>query len=293
MPIALFQHILRHTAATDAFTVYYPSQDLRFLIRYFFVYTADQGVAQELAFADGLPGIVFLLDEPNEYCFLTNQDEYLQRTGYIVASLLEGIYIQKSPALKRLLGVRFTYEGLYHLLKQPVHELGQEVAWDLYAIFGSQAKGWQEIMQDAIPITDKIRYIEQFFRQRINPAFTPNAIFREAVNKVQMAKGQLTINQLAGSLKVNYKWLERNFRTYLGITPKEYARQNRFLHAYFELQQTRGIDLMGVAIHNGYYDQNHFAKEFKQFTRKTPLSYIQESWLEYTPARDRADLPVL
>ena len=39
---------------------------------------------------------------------------------------------------------------------------------------------------------------------------------------------------------------------------------------------------LNVAIANGYYDYNHFLKEFKDFTGKTPVEYISRKEVPFT-----------
>ena len=50
---------------------------------------------------------------------------------------------------------------------------------------------------------------------------------------------------------------------------------HRFMHAYFELVGNEAVDLMRIAVANGYYDANHFLKDFKAYTGKTPLEYLK------------------
>ncbi|MDD6211169.1 MAG: helix-turn-helix domain-containing protein [Bacteroidales bacterium] len=74
-------------------------------------------------------------------------------------------------------------------------------------------------------------------------------------------------------MNLSYKWLDRNFARHIGIRPKEYASLQRFIHAYFAFMEDKDSDLMDIAINSGYYDQNHFTKEFKKYTGLSPLIY--------------------
>jgi len=61
----------------------------------------------------------------------------------------------------------------------------------------------------------------------------------------------------------------------MGLTPKEYIQLQRFISAYINLY-SKSYDLLSVALDNGYYDYNHFLKEFKDFTGKAPLKFINQ-----------------
>ncbi|TCC99764.1 AraC family transcriptional regulator [Pedobacter frigidisoli] len=87
--------------------------------------------------------------------------------------------------------------------------------------------------------------------------------------------GIITVRNVSNNVGVNYKWLERNFAQHIGLLPKEYIQLQRFIHAYNELLGDKNIDLMRVAIRNGYYDSNHFLKDFKAYTGKTPRAYLK------------------
>lgn len=94
-----------------------------------------------------------------------------------------------------------------------------------------------------------------------------------AIEYINRNKGQISVARVTHQLGVNYKWLERNFLNHFEITPKEYIQLQRFISAYVHLHD-KSCDLHGTAIAGGYYDYNHFMKEFKDFTGKTPLEYI-------------------
>lgn len=246
------------------------------MIRYFFLYQPGASTAYELAFADGLPGLVFLPGAAGVLRFRTPRTRKVRQAGGLVEALLEGVYLDESTAGAPVLGVRFTPQGLHHLLQFPLHQLRGGVCWELNDVFGTDICPVLNCVRGNAPIGEQIGCIEQFMRGRLRSSIAPNALFMEAVERIKGAQGQLRVDELAHSLKVDYKWLERQFLRYLGISPKEFARSHRFLHAYFDLQQSHGRDAMGAAVRNGYYDQNHLGKEFKRFTLRSPLAYWQE-----------------
>ncbi|MFV0420185.1 MAG: helix-turn-helix domain-containing protein [Dysgonomonas sp.] len=121
-------------------------------------------------------------------------------------------------------------------------------------------------------IKEKIDLIELFVMNLIS-ANTKTGLLNSAIEFINQTKGQIFVSDVIRHINVNYKWLERNFIKYLGLTPKEYIQLQRFISAYIGLHN-QPDDLLNVAITNGYYDYNHFLKEFKDFTGKTPIEYI-------------------
>ncbi len=276
MPIELYKHIFHQQTSDSHFIRYIPDEELKAVVDSYGLYLSAKGETQAMAFTDGWPVMAVMLDEPFRYEFNTGHKKETVHAGYLSGLFLEGTYITKAAEMKRLLVIRFTCEGLYHLLQQPLSALRGKTCWSLEELFGQEALGLLENIAKASSTAQQIQCVAYFLKRRIRPGLQGNAIFRQAVIRIRATKGEGNIQALARELNVTYKWLERKFQQYMGVSPKEYARLNRFLHAYFDLQATVGNDLMGTAIRHGFYDQNHFTKEFKQFTHQTPLAYLRE-----------------
>ncbi len=67
---------------------------------------------------------------------------------------------------------------------------------------------------------------------------------------------------------------ERKFMQQNGITPKFFARINRFYQAYQSKDKHPNADWLRIALHSGYYDYQHLVKDFKQFSGSSPRSLL-------------------
>lgn len=87
---------------------------------------------------------------------------------------------------------------------------------------------------------------------------------------------QFALDQLGRNPKHSIKdlarqsgWCERRFsqifREQVGFTPKVWQRLRRFQHAVRELQAGQNVPWAEVAAAYGFYDQAHFANEFRKF----------------------------
>lgn len=271
MPVDLFQHIARPQEQA-ACTLYEPSPDLRPVVSTFFLYNAAESSRRELAFADGQPCLGFMPDPPHTYTFIGHDTVQTRRYAFLSGVLLEGVYIDRAASAQRLFGVRFTERGLYHLLRTPLKNLRGAVSWEVSDIFGARADALVDAVLAGRTVGQWIAVLETFLRERLRDTPAPDGLYDEAMQAIRHSGGQLRID----SLKVGYKWLERKCITYMGMTPKEYARLHRFLGAFFALRQAdRGG--AGVAFEHGYYDQNHFIREFRRFTARTPREFLHGS----------------
>lgn len=82
-------------------------------------------------------------------------------------------------------------------------------------------------------------------------------------------------------LYVTEKTLQRMFESYVGISPRLYKRICRFSAAFQQLNLRKFLKLSDIAYDNGYADQSHFVRDFKEFTHLTPKDYLHFSTPEF------------
>ncbi len=117
-------------------------------------------------------------------------------------------------------------------------------------------------------------YINQLSRRnriRINEPVT------YATRLIQKNKGTLLLMDLRKELYITERTLERRFEQHIGLTPKMYSRICQFNAALQQLSRNRFSDMAGVAMENGYADQSHLIRAFKDFTTYSPLEYIKQA----------------
>ena len=221
-------------------------------------------------FYDGFPAIMLFPDRNNKVCINIDSKENIVKSGWVDAGVMKKVYVRYLEYLEYILIIRFKPEYFHQLfnLKPSFFKCKNitslaEINFDiefLSQIFATDS------------IDNKINIIESYIKSLI----TLNdkvGLLKSAVELINQTKGQISVADVIREIGVNYKWLERNFSKYLGLTPKEYIQLQRFISAYLNLHADPN-DLLNVAITNGYYDYNHFLKEFKDFTGKTPIEYI-------------------
>jgi transcriptional regulator GlxA family with amidase domain len=82
----------------------------------------------------------------------------------------------------------------------------------------------------------------------------------------------LEIEELAKQVHISKRQIQRDFKNYVGLSPKKYARILRFNYI-FKLMQEKDMKWVDIAIQSGYFDQAHFIKNFKEFTGEEPSNY--------------------
>ncbi len=86
----------------------------------------------------------------------------------------------------------------------------------------------------------------------------------------------ITLELLAGELFISKYHLQRLFRQYMQMSPKEYLCQLRINHAKQALRTTN-LSVREIAAEVGYNNVSHFIHLFQKYERQTPGSY-RTSW---------------
>jgi AraC-like DNA-binding protein len=103
----------------------------------------------------------------------------------------------------------------------------------------------------------------------IKPPAKESRIFH-ALTLIRKDPSFIKIEELADSLSISRRFLEKEFKKYIGLTPKKYMQIERINRAV----KMPGRKLPDMALEHGYYDQAHFIKEFKEFTGETPSKFF-------------------
>ena len=118
--------------------------------------------------------------------------------------------------------------------------------------------------QDA---NERIRVVERFLLKVLQTS-SVNCFEVCAVNRINAAMGSIRIGQLARSLDISPRQLNRRFLQVVGLSPKKFSAINRFQKAL--LFKHSGWSTGDVLAETGYYDQAHFIHDFQRYAQSSP-----------------------
>jgi AraC-like DNA-binding protein len=166
-------------------------------------------------------------------------------------------------ALYKLLGIDISRLTNKHV---PLYEVHQDFHDKLSPLFKSYNNPTETIKKiNAILLESKL------FEDK-------NSIFiDQAIHNIKRTEGMIQIEELLNDLPFSQKSLETHFKKIVGLTPGKYIRLYRFFHLMrkYESQQ---IELKDLIYMYDYYDQSHFAKDFKLFMSESPHSYFKKDY---------------
>ena len=111
-------------------------------------------------------------------------------------------------------------------------------------------------------------YFNQFFSERIKSKDKP---LQSVIDDIHSTNGQLSISELSKRNFTTVRQLERHFKNFIGLSPKEYSNIIRFQHALSIIKNSnQNRSLLDIAFECGYYDHSHLTNEIKRNTGLSP-----------------------
>lgn len=271
------QAVLRlHDTPQLRYKLYRPNPLLSPFVRCYWVLQQDSQTWQrELMLPDGYIDLIFCFAESYRRRELASTGETHINASHIVGQRTRSVFLTETNKLD-LLGVKLRPFGLWALANMPASEFyGQIVAVDA---FSTILPDLEDRLYNLPTDEARIAQLEHFLAERLLPQQREPAL-ANGIQTLLQSRGTIPIATLPEQLNLSRKTLERHFSQYVGISPKRFARVIRFKATFKHLkelaqQQPQAPMQTHGYLDFGYYDQNHFIKDFKYFMDSTPAVYF-------------------
>jgi len=196
------------------------------------------------------------------------------RESYVIGGRANSV-LTCSPGGLRLAGVKLDPRALRALMRRPLTDFRDNTV-------GFADLGCRELvdLEDEIANLDSVDVLpgalDRFFLRRMTDEVRDDPAIELLLGKIRETRGAQPILSWAREHGIDVRTLERRFIARMGMTPKQFARIERFKHGYCRLNERRPG---GRRAHlEAYYDDSHFDREFRHFMGISPLA-----WLNRTP----------
>jgi AraC-like DNA-binding protein len=190
------------------------------------------------------------------------------------AGLASSYVVTESAGFGGGVQLDFTPIGAYLFTGIPADELANRVV-HLEDILGVGAVGLIQRLEETPDWDTRLDMVEQLALDRLSIAPRPSEGVAWAFQRLEARRGLVRINDLCSALDWKPKQLIERFRHEVGLPPKQVARIIRFQRAVQMLTPERPSCLADVAFECGYFDQAHFAREFREFAGSTPGEFLR------------------
>lgn len=154
---------------------------------------------------------------------------------------------------------------------------------DLSLLHHSRARETLRQLEDSESATDQVSLISSYIHQlaKLNDSH-PDHTVQFAVTRLSGAGGKIPISSVLEPLHVTARTFERRFKEHVGVSPKLFARICQFQSTLRQMENNNYFKLSDLAFDNGYADQSHFIRAFREFTGQSPLLFqkSRHEWQE-------------
>lgn len=174
--------------------------------------------------------------------------------------------------------VQFQPGALFRLTGIPASELTNTFL-DAEAVFGNEIRLVNERLSHTRHYTGMIPVVEAFLLRLINRVRRPDLRPIDRVSRFILEHpATVSLDWLADQACLSQRQFYRQFVEREGISPKLYARIARFEKAMKYKNARPGLDWLSVALDLGYYDYQHLARDFREFTQLSPNAFMQREY---------------
>lgn len=96
------------------------------------------------------------------------------------------------------------------------------------------------------------------------------------VHDIMQRHGNVHMSELESYTGYSTRYLQQIFADQIGLAPKIAISNIRFQSALRMMVEKPELSLATIAQVNGYYDQSHFTKVFKEYTGMTPALFMKD-----------------
>jgi AraC-like DNA-binding protein len=184
-----------------------------------------------------------------------------------------GRFVRQYTGDGRVFGIKFRPGAFYPFFQKPVSLIANtSIAAAL--VFPTAADAEEQIFgcrNDEGMVT----MAAQFLFANLPPLDPEMKIARGIVETIIKDREVTRIRHLVSRFNATERTLQRLFQRYVGASPRWVIKRYRAYEALDHLHDAQPLQLAALAQHLGYFDQAHFANDFKNNVGLAPSEYAE------------------
>lgn len=176
-----------------------------------------------------------------------------------------------------LMGIVFEPSG-FPVFASDRADLFSNRSVDLEDVWGASMRGWRDRLRELSGPAERLLCLERLLAQTfaarlVLPRPMRHCAVDYALRRFAQARPVVAVRDVARSTGWSERRFSQVFREQVGLSPKMWCRLQRFQRAVKELHAGADVPWSKLALDCGYYDQSHFANEFRAFSGVDVTTY--------------------
>jgi methylphosphotriester-DNA--protein-cysteine methyltransferase len=195
--------------------------------------------------------------------------------GALVSGISTQSYFYDPRQRASVIGVHFRPGGAFPFLGVSPSEI-VDTHVPLDDLWGSVSQNLREQLLEAASPSQRLRIVEAALLRRLRSAPPGHPAVRAALVALRDGGGGARVADVAAEVGLSRRRFIEVFEREVGLTPKLYARLQRFHHVKQRIA-TRGgpASWAAFAAEHGYFDQSHLLRDFGEFAGMSPAEYLR------------------
>ena len=208
------------------------------------------------------------------YVLQGNKKQELPRY-YVVGQQTERYYINSDSNVVELYGVTLQPCGLWHLFKPNMPSITNKAVANNF-LLESNLQEFTENFEAEQSSKSRIQLLEGLLINKFLAIQPQPNVIDSAIELIKENYGCCSIKEITGKLGISERYLEKNFKCMVGITPSTYKRLVKFNFMLGEIKADTSTDYQLLSALFNYYDFSHFSKDFKKYCGVSPSKFQVE-----------------
>lgn len=175
----------------------------------------------------------------------------------------------------RVFGIKFRPAAFQPLFGRPMHLLRDRVS-PVEAVLGDRPEAALAALVLGAELDEIVIEAERWLTRVLPPLPASIRETRDLVERMAHDHAIVRVEDAAAVQGIDVRTLERRFRHDVGASPKWVVRRYRLHEAAERLRRPRPPSLAALAADLGYFDQSHFARDFKAVVGRTPKAFARD-----------------
>jgi len=189
-----------------------------------------------------------------------------------------------------LIGIVFEPGGFSPFAGDAVDQFSNH-NWTLEDLWGASTRALRGRLRELPGPLARMRCLENFLAERFAPRLARQNTVRLgavefALGRFDRTPGLTTVRDVTRSTGWSERRFTQVFREEVGFSPKVWCRIQRFQRTVHRLHAGADVPWSELALDCGFYDQSHFANEFKAFSGIDATTYSslrRTPWANHVP----------